>query len=63
MKIKENIEKITLAKVNIDENQQLAAQLRIQSIPTIIAFKDQAIANGFQGLLSKAKIIEFIEKY
>ena len=53
---------VSLAKMNIDENQQLASQLRIQSIPTVIAFKDKKIANGFQGVIPKQKIIEFIEK-
>ena len=55
-------EVISLAKINIDENQQLAAQLRIQSIPTVIAFKDKKIADGFQGVIPKKNIIEFIEK-
>ncbi len=54
--------KIVLAKINIDENQQIAAQLRIQSIPTVYAFKDKQIANAFQGLLSEKQIKEFIEK-
>ena len=58
----ENIEKITLVKVNIDENQQLAAQLRIQSIPTVFAFYKKQIVDAFQGVLTKAKIIQFIEK-
>jgi len=40
----------------------LAAQLRIQSVPTILAFHNKKIANGFQGVLPKTKIIEFIEK-
>ena len=53
---------ISLAKINIDENKQLATQLRIQSIPTVIAFHNKQILDGFQGVLSKAKIIEFIEK-
>ena len=56
----ENIEKIILVKVNIDENQQLAAQLKIQSIPTVIAFYNKQIVNGFQGVLPKIKIIEFL---
>ena len=33
-----NLKKIKVLKINIDENQQIAAQLRIQSIPTVIAF-------------------------
>ena len=53
---------IRLAKINIDENQQLAAQLKIQSIPTVIAFHKKQIVNGFQGVQPKPKIIEFIEK-
>ena len=58
----ENIDKITLAKINIDENQQLAAQLRIQSIPTVFAFYKKQIVDAFQGVLTKDKIIQFIEK-
>ena len=54
--------KVSLAKINIDENQQIAAQLRIQSIPTVFAFKNQQIADAFQGVLPEKKIIEFIEK-
>jgi len=53
---------IRLAKINIDENKQLATQLRIQSIPTVIAFHKKQIVNGFQGVQPKPKIIEFIEK-
>ena len=55
-------DKITLVKINIDENQQIAAQLRIQSIPTVYAFKDKQIVNAFQGVISENQIIEFIEK-
>ena len=54
--------RIHLAKINIDENQQIAAQLRIQSIPTVYAFKNKQIADAFQGVLPQKKIIEFIEK-
>ena len=51
--------KVTLAKINIDENQQIAAQLRIQSIPTVYAFKDKQIVNAFQGVIPEKQIIEF----
>ena len=54
--------KVTLVKINIDENQQIAAQLRIQSIPTVYAFKDKQIVNAFQGVLPEKQVLEFIEK-
>ena len=60
--IKSADDKVVLAKINIDENQQIASQLRIQSIPTVYAFKDKQIANAFQGVLSEKQVIEFIEK-
>ena len=55
-------DKIFLAKINIDENQQLAAQLRIQSIPAVFAFKDKQVVNAFQGVIPETKVIEFLEK-
>tara|TARA_Y100000590_G_scaffold388973_1_gene463694 strand:- start:172 stop:1062 length:891 start_codon:yes stop_codon:yes gene_type:complete len=60
--VKESKGEVILAKVNIDENQNLAGQLRIQSIPTVIAFNEGKIVNAFQGVLPKQKIIDFIEK-
>tara|TARA_B100000674_G_scaffold477509_1_gene473439 strand:+ start:1 stop:867 length:867 start_codon:yes stop_codon:yes gene_type:complete len=60
--IKTASDKVTLIKINIDENQQIAGQLRIQSIPTVYAFKDKQIVNAFQGVLPEKQIIEFIEK-
>ena len=54
--------KVLLAKLNIDENQQIAAQLRIQSIPAVFAFKDKKMVNAFQGVIPEKQIIEFIEK-
>ena len=54
--------KVVLAKMNIDKNQQIAAQLRIQSIPTVLAFKNKQIVDDFQGILSSQDIIKFIEK-
>ena len=54
--------RVVLAKVNIDENQQIATQLRVQSIPTVMSFKNKKIANAFQGAIPEGKIIEFIEQ-
>jgi len=54
--------KVYLAKMNIEENKQIAAQLRIQSIPTVYAFKNHQAVDAFQGVLPEKKIVEFIEK-
>ena len=59
---KNSEDKFTLVKINIDENQQIAGQLRIQSIPTVYAFKDKQIVNAFQGVLQEKQVIEFLEK-
>jgi putative thioredoxin len=54
--------KIVLAKINIDENQQIAAQLKIQSIPAVFAFKDKQVVNAFQGVIPEKDIVKFLEK-
>ena len=54
--------KVKLVKINIDENQQISGQLKIQSIPAVFAFKDSAPVDAFQGVIPENKIIEFIEK-
>lgn len=54
--------KIILAKINIDENQQIASQLRIQSIPAVFAFKDRQPVDAFQGVITEKEIINFLEK-
>ncbi|MEM9974350.1 MAG: thioredoxin [Pseudomonadota bacterium] len=54
--------KVRLVKVNVDENQQIAAQLRIQSIPTIYAFWQGQPVDGFQGAIAGSEIDAFIGK-
>ena len=55
-------DKVVLAKINIYENQQIAAQLRIQSIPAVFAFKDKQPVDAFQGVIPEREIIKFLEK-
>ena len=55
-------DKVVLAKINIDENQQIAAQLRIQSIPAVFAFRDKQPVDAFQGVIPETEIIKFLEK-
>ena len=59
---KENQDEFDLIKVNIDDNQQIATQLRIQSIPAVYAFKDKKIVNAFQGVISEKDFVDFVEK-
>ena len=54
---------VHLVKVNIDENQQIAGQLNIQSIPAVFAFKGKKAVDAFQGVLPEKEIIKFIEKH
>lgn len=51
---------VKLVKVNIDENQMIAQQLRIQSIPTVYAFVDGRPVDGFQGALPESQVKEFV---
>ena len=55
-------DKVVLAKINIDQNQQIAAQLSIQSIPAVFAFKNKQPVNAFQGVIPETEIIKFLEK-
>ncbi len=52
---------VRLVKINIDENQEIAQQLRIQSVPTVFAFKDAQPADGFMGAIPESQINLFIQ--
>ncbi len=52
---------VRLVKVNVDENQDLAAQLRIQSIPAVYAFFQGQPVDGFVGAQSESQIKSFVE--
>lgn len=54
--------KVRLVKVDIDKNQMLASQLRIQSIPTVYAFFQGRPIDGFQGALPESEIKTFINR-
>jgi len=53
---------VKLVKVNVDENQMVAAQLRVQSIPAVFAFADGQPVDGFMGALPPSQIKEFVQK-
>ncbi len=54
--------KVRLVKIDIDKNQMLASQLRIQSIPTVYAFFQGRPIDGFQGALPESEIKKFIDR-
>ena len=54
--------KIILAKINVDENQGIASQLNIQSIPTVYGFVDGKPIDAFQGSQPESKIEEIVNK-
>ena len=53
---------VRMVKVNIDDNQEVAAQLRVQSIPTVFAFHKGQPIDGFQGALPNSEIDAFVGK-
>ena len=54
--------KVILAKINVDENQGIAGQLNIQSIPTVYGFVEGKPVDAFQGAQPESKIEEMIDK-
>ncbi len=54
--------KVKLVKVNADENQAICGQLRVQSLPTVMAFKNGQPVDGFAGVIPESQIKSFIEK-
>lgn len=54
--------KIKMVKVDIDQNQNLASQMRIQSIPAVFAFVDGQPVDGFMGAKAPSELKSFVEK-
>lgn len=53
---------VTMAKVNVDENQMIAGQMRVQSIPTVYAFYQGQPIDGFQGAVAPSEIDAFVAR-
>ena len=51
---------VKMVKVNIDENPEIAQQLRVQSIPTVYAFRDGQPVDGFMGAIPESQIKTFV---
>jgi putative thioredoxin len=54
--------RVRLVKINVDENQQLAGQLRVQSIPAVFAFFNGQPVDGFMGALPESQVKQFVDR-
>lgn len=57
------LDDVTVGKVNVDEQQELAAEYGISSIPTIMLFKNGKAVDTMVGYQAKESLINIIEKY
>ena len=48
--------KLTIAKVNVDDNGELAAQFGVRAIPTLLLFKGGVVADQYVGMMDKASL-------
>ena len=55
--------RLTVAKCNVDDNQELAMQFGVMSIPTLVVFKDGKEAGRVVGSMPKRQLLAEIEKY
>ncbi|WP_324752375.1 co-chaperone YbbN [Roseovarius sp. Pro17] len=53
---------VRMAKVNVDENQGIAGQLRVQSVPTVYAFWQGQPVDGFQGNVPASELEDFVNR-
>jgi putative thioredoxin len=51
---------VRMVKINVDENQQLAAQLRVQSVPTVYGFRQGQPVDAFAGALPESQLKQFL---
>ncbi|GCB03026.1 thioredoxin [Ralstonia sp. SET104] len=56
-------EKVQIAKINVDENQGVPAKFGIRGIPTLILFKNGAVAAQKVGALSKSQLTAFLDSH
>lgn len=56
-------DKLTIYKVNVDENPILSQTFKVEAIPTVVLFKDNEAKNGFVGFREENDLKEWLNKY
>jgi len=56
-------DKLTIAKVNVDNNQDIAVQFSVMSIPTMLVFKNGELVDKVVGAIPKEQIKKMVEKH
>ncbi|MGB1176098.1 MAG: tetratricopeptide repeat protein [Candidatus Puniceispirillaceae bacterium] len=54
--------KVRMVRVNIDDNAQIAQQMRVQSVPTVYGFVDGKPVDGFAGAQPESAVKQFVDK-
>lgn len=60
--VREYGDKVALIKLNVDQNPDIAQQLRVQSLPTVFAFYQGQPMDAFQGALPESQLRDFVDK-
>ena len=55
--------RVKIAKLDVDNAQELAAQYQVQGIPTLILFKDGEAVDRTMGAVPKPRLVEFVERH
>ena len=53
---------VRMVKLNIDDNPEVAQQMRIQSIPAVYAFKDGRPVDAFVGVVPESQVKQFVQR-
>jgi thioredoxin 1 len=59
----EEVQNVKICKSDVDEASALAAKFGVQSIPTVVLFRDGEVVDGFVGFRAKEQILPMIEKH
>jgi len=60
--VSEEVEDVTIVKVNVDDNPELSAEYGVRSIPVVFVIKDSKEIDKFVGLKKKDEIVSIIER-